>query len=336
MAVRGVAMGFMRLGPPSPFRLRLTGLLLFAVLLAALSLSGPVALGASPPAPSADTLSALSVSYSSAVLHGRVNPHGQATNYMFEYGLTRKYGSQSPLSPAGSGNGLVNVSQGISGLTSLSTYHYRVVALSGAGAAVGADRTFTTLKIPLSVAIVGIPNPVIFGNPFVVEGTLSGTGSANHEVMLQANPFPYVAGFQQVGNPELTNSTGGFSFPFVGMLQNAQIRVLTVGKPTVSSPVVIEDVAVRVSLHARATRRRGFARLYGTVAPAEIGAQVGFQLLKPGHRSANVGGTVVKPGTSAVSSFSRIVRVHRGLYQALVRISDGAHVSSYSAPVLIR
>jgi len=30
------------------------------------------------------------------------------------------------------------------------------------------------------------------------------------------------------------------------------------------------------------------------------------------------------------------VRVQRGLYKALVKISDGAHVSAYSAPVLIR
>jgi hypothetical protein len=211
-----------------------------------------------------------------------------------------------------------------------------VVALSATGAALGADRTFTTLKVPLSVAIVGVPNPVIFGNPFVVEGTLSGTGSAGHEVALQANPFPYVSGFQQVGNPELTNATGGFSFPYVGLLQNAQIRVATVGRPIVTSPVVVEGVAVRVLLHARATRRRGFARLYGTVAPAEVGALVGFQLLEPGHRSANVGGTTVKAGTGAVAGFSGIVHVHRGLYQALVKISDGAHVSAYSAPVLIR
>ena len=135
----------------------------------------------------------------------------------------------------------------MAGLQPLTTYHYRLVALSPSGSATGADRTFTTLKVPLSVAIVGIPNPVIFGNPFVVEGTLSGTGSGGHEVMLQANPFPYVSGFEQVGNTELTNSSGGFSFPFVGLLQNAQIRVITVGKVSVSSPVIIEGVAVRVS-----------------------------------------------------------------------------------------
>jgi hypothetical protein len=54
---------------------------------------------------------------------------------------------------------------------------------------------------------------------------------------------------------------------------------VTVGKPVVSSPVVVENVAVRVSFHVRRARRRGFVRLYGTVAPAEVGALVGFQLL---------------------------------------------------------
>ncbi len=177
---------------------------------------------------------------------------------------------------------------------------------------------------------------MIFGNPFILEGALSGTGSGGHLVTLQANPFPYTSGFQPVGNAQLTSATGAFSFPFVGLLQNTQLRVVTIGKPFVSSPVILEGVAVKVVLHARSTRRRGYARLYGTVAPAEVGALVGFQRLKPGHRSSNVGGTIVKAGTATVSRFSRTVRVHRGLYQVLVKVYDGAHLSSYSAPVLIR
>jgi len=46
----------------------------------------------------------------------------------------------------------------------------------------------------------------------------------------------------------------------------------------------------------------------------------------------------VKAGTPTVSRFSRVVRIrHRGLYRALVKVSnDGAHVSNYSAPILIR
>jgi hypothetical protein len=84
------------------------------------------------------------------------------------------------------------------------------------------------------------------------------------------------------------------------------------------------------------TRHRGRVRLYGTIAPAEVGALVGFQLLRPGN-SINEGGTVVKPGTLTVSRFSRIVRLrHPGVYRALVKIADGAHVSAYSPPIFIR
>jgi hypothetical protein len=306
------------------------------VLLAGLLAMAASANAAPVPAPTVSTGGVSDISFSAATLHGHVNAHGQATNYFFQYGHTRKYGAQSPLAPAGNANASLPVSQAIAGLTPLTVYHYRLVAISAGGATLGADQSFTTPKIPLSVAIVGVPNPVVFGGPFVVEGTLSGTGSANHQVRLEANAFPYLGGFQPVGNPQLTSATGGFSFPFLGLLQNTQLRVATVGKPLVVSPVIIEGVAVRVAVHVHATRHRGFARIYGTVTPAEVGAQVGFQLLKPGHRSVNVGGTVVKAGTAAVSSFSRVIHVHHGLYKVLVRVSDGAHVSAYSSPLSIR
>jgi hypothetical protein len=286
-------------------------------------------------APAASTGHSSSVTYSSAIVFGSVDPHAQPTTYVFQYGTSHSYGAQTPLAPAGSGSASINVSQTLTGLQPLSTYHYRILATSPGGATAGKDRTFATGPVPLSLAIVGVPNPVVFGGPFLLEGTLSGTGAANHAIALQANPFPYLAGFQTVGNPELTNASGSFSFPYLGLLDNAQLRVVTVGKPEVSSPVLVEGVAVHVVLHARATHRRGFARLYGTVAPAEVGALVGFQLLQPG-RSLNKGGTVVKAGTATVSKFSRVVHVPHGLYRALVKISDGAHVSAYSAPVLIR
>ena len=154
------------------------------------------------------------------------------------------------------------------------------MAVGPGGTVAGGDRTFTTAKIPLSLALVSTPNPVVFGSPFYVEGTLSGTGGANHAIVLQANPFPYTGGFKTVGNPELTNSTGGFSFPYLGLTENAQLRVVTLGLPVVISPIVLENVAVSATVHVHPAKRRGYVRLYGTVTPAEPGAQVGFQLLE--------------------------------------------------------
>jgi hypothetical protein len=308
--------------------------LALAVGILALPASGTTALAAG--APSVVTVGSSNATFSTVILHGLVNSKGEPTNYAFQYGTTSTYGGQTPLSPAGNGTITIKVSQDVAGLQPATVYHYRVIALSPAGTTFGKDRTFSTAKVPLSVAIVGAPNPVVYGNSFLVEGNLSGTGAANHEIVLQANPFPFSGGFKTVGNPELTNAAGGFSFPFLGLLENAQLRVVTVGGQVVSSPVVTENVAVRVSFHARSVRRRGYVRLYGTVAPAEVGALVGFQLLQPG-KSVNEGGTVVKAATSTVSSFSRVVRVrHPGLYRALIKVSDGAHVSNYSAPILIR
>ena len=275
-----------------------------ALIVGAFALTVSSADAAIPSAPSVSTGGASSVTFSSAILSGSVNAHGQVTNYVFQYGTTSGYGGQTPLSPAGNGIKGIKVSQTVTGLQPATTYHYRIVAVSPVGTTDGKDHIFTTAKVPLSLQIAGAPDPVVFGNPFFVEGNLSGTGGANHEVVLQANPFPYTAGFMNVGNPEVTNAAGGFSFTFVGLLQNAQLRVVTVGKPLVASPVVVENVAVRVSFHVRRTRRRGYVRLYGAVAPAEVGALVGFQLLAPG-RSINEGGTVLKAGTASVSRFSR-------------------------------
>ena len=312
-------------------------LVVFASVVCAVALLAPSGQAVVPHPPSVYTGGTSNVTYSSVILHGGVDAKGQTTTYVFQYGTTSGYGAQTPLAPAGNGTITIKVSQAITGLQPDTTYHYRIVAVNSAGTTDGKDDTLTTTKIPLSLQIVGAPNPVVFGNPFFVEGTLSGTGASTHEVVLQANPFPYLRGFKTVGNPEVTNSAGGFSFPFLGLSENAQLRVVTVGRPVVSSPVVVENVAVRVSFHVRRARRRGFVRLYGTVAPAEVGALVGFQLLRPG-KSVNEGGTAVTAGNASVSRFRAVVRLrHRGLYRALIKVTnDGGHVSNYSEPILIR
>jgi hypothetical protein len=312
-------------------------LVVLCLLVGALSWAASAWAAAPLTAPTLSGVSSSGVTFSSAILNGNVNAHGEATNYYFQYGTTKGYGAQTPLAPAGNGTIPVKFSQQVSGLQPTILYHYRLVATNSLGTTTSIDYTFTTKKIPLALQIAGVPNPVPFGSPFLVEGTLMGTGSASHVIVLQANLFPFTGGFKTVGNPELTNATGGFSFPVVGLNENAQLRVQTVGSPAVTSPVVTEGVAVRVTFHARRTHRHGRWRLYGTVTPAEAGALVGFQLLVPGGRTVNAGGTVVRQGSASTSHFARTVRVHhRGVYRALVKIADGAHVSAYSPPVLIR
>ncbi len=313
-----------------------------AVLLGALVSSALAAstLAAAPALPAASTGGVSSVTPSSAVLHGSLDAKARPTNYLFQYGTTKFYGGQTPLAPGGQASSTIQVSQAIGGLQANTTYHYRILATNASGSTPGVDRTFKTPKVPLSLQIAGAPNPVPFGDPFAVQGTLLGTGNAGRVVALQINPFPYTAGFTTLGNFEVTSSAGSFSFPVVGLLTNTQLRVVTTGAPYVTSPVVVEGVAVQVTLHVRRVhrhRRGNFVRFYGTITPAELGAHVGFQLLRSGAPSINQGGTIVTSGAPTVSSFSTVVRIRRrGVYQALVQVFDGSHVSAYSAPIRIR
>ncbi|MEI6604533.1 MAG: cadherin-like beta sandwich domain-containing protein [Verrucomicrobiota bacterium] len=103
-----------------------------------------VALFASPPPPVVATLSASGILDTSATLNSTVNAQGTATAVSFEYGLTTTYGSTVAASPTSLGSIITTpASAAITGLSSGTTYHYRIVATGGSTAR-GDDMTFTT------------------------------------------------------------------------------------------------------------------------------------------------------------------------------------------------
>jgi hypothetical protein len=307
-----------------------------AALLAAVAAITPAAVaGAATGAPTVSTGGAREVGYATAVLTGSVNPNGKDASYYFQYGPTRAYGGQTAIADAGAGVHGVPVRLPVSGLQPLTLYHFRLVAVNGAGPSIGSDSTFLTTKVPLSLQILSSPNPVIFGGAITVQGTLSGTGNASRAVVLQGNSFPFTAGFQNVGNPLLTNASGGFSFPVLGMALTTQFRVVTTTNPPVVSPTTVENVAVNVSSHVGSAGRAHYARIFGTVTPAFDGMQVGILRIVHG-RGVLVGGTLLHHRDATSSKFSRVVHVTHGVYRVLVRVTSGAQVSNYGGPLLIR
>jgi hypothetical protein len=304
---------------------------------AGLALLGlPVAAQAAVLRPGVSTGAAESVSYGTATLAGSIDPHGSDTSYYFQYGPTRAYGAQTAIADAGAGTSALRVTVPVSGLQPLTTYYFRLVAVNAAGAATGGDRAFATLKVPLSLAILAAPNPTLYGGTVTIQGTLSGTGASGAPVVLQDNPFPYTQGFADTGNPELTTAVGGFSFPVLGLTEATQFRVVTTTKVPVVSPVAVEGVAARVEAHVGRTRRRHYARIYGTVTPAVNGAEVAVMRIT-GGRNQLVAGTTLRHRNTTSSRFSRVVRVHRGaVYRVLVRVTNGAQTSNYSQPLFIR
>ena len=113
----------------------------------------PVTSGTPPPAtsspgpapsatpPLASTGSASELGSSTAKVSGTVTPAGAGVSYYFQYGTTNSYGHETKPATLAAGASAVPVDAKVSGLTSETTYHYRLVA----GTSHGSDRTFTTL-----------------------------------------------------------------------------------------------------------------------------------------------------------------------------------------------
>jgi hypothetical protein len=145
------------------------------VVLAVSSAGSPSAASAAPSPPAVTTGSSANVVQSSATVNGTVNPNGTDTSYFFQYGTTTSYGSSTSPTGAGSGGTDTPVSANLTGLTSATTYHYRLVAVSSAGTADGADQTFTTTTPP--AVTTGTPSSVTRSSAGV-SGTVNPQGQA--------------------------------------------------------------------------------------------------------------------------------------------------------------
>lgn len=120
---------------------------------AATATTGPTGPVLSPPA--VVTGSPSQVGPTSTLVNGTVNPEGQATTYYFQYGTTTAYGLQSSPASAGSGSGNVAVHSTITGLSTGTTYHYRLAAQNATGTSFGADQTVTPGQAPSQVRFIG-------------------------------------------------------------------------------------------------------------------------------------------------------------------------------------
>ncbi len=92
--------------------------------------------------PIVSTNPATAVGAFSATLNGSINPNGSPAAYGFEYGTTASYGSSTSDTSAGSGTASNDVSATITGLTPLTTYHFRIRGHNPFGQSNGEDASF--------------------------------------------------------------------------------------------------------------------------------------------------------------------------------------------------
>ncbi len=164
-------------------------------------------------APTVSTGRVNDVRGTSAALLGTVNPHGLPTTYVFQYGPSISYGSQTPSISVGAGQNPVRVSQTVANLPLGS--HYRIVAANSAGTRAGHDQSYTSVKRKLKFAMEDTKQlaPTPYGGTFVLQGTLTGVGGALQTISLQSSPYPYLTAFVNVGSALTTNAAGAFAIP---------------------------------------------------------------------------------------------------------------------------
>jgi hypothetical protein len=104
---------------------------------------------AGPPPPSVTTGAATNVGVNTATLTAVINPHGAATTWWFDYGITSAYGSRTFGGTLPAGRAPVTVSETVSGLERGTFFHFRIVANNDPNAtSYGSDQILLTEPLP--------------------------------------------------------------------------------------------------------------------------------------------------------------------------------------------
>ncbi len=116
--------------------------------------------------PPVNSLAASGITSSGATMNGSVNPGGTDTMAYFQYGTSTAYSMQTSQSDIGSGSSAVPFSANLTGLTSGTTYHYRLVTVANGVTTVYKDQTFQSgtgvpvmplwALLMLAAALVGV------------------------------------------------------------------------------------------------------------------------------------------------------------------------------------
>ena len=164
-----------------------------------------------------------------AMLNGTINATGSMVNSFFDYGLTTAYGTSVaavPVSVSGSVTTPVNVP--ITGLTPVTTYHFRARGVTSTGLVIfGNDMTFTTL-FP-APAVVTTAATAITGSGATMNGTVNANGASTTVTFEYGLTVAY--GSTLAGTPaNVTGSTiTNVSAALSGLLPNTLYHYRAVG-----------------------------------------------------------------------------------------------------------
>jgi Ca2+-binding RTX toxin-like protein len=219
-----------------------------------------------PVTPTVATRPATQIGADRATLNGDVNPQGRNTSWYFEYGPTTSYGSQTSATAMGNGTTTLAVSFEVTGLTSSTTYHYRVVAISPGGTVRGPDASFATLGPP--AVQTGVVTRLSTSNA-VVAGSVDPRGLAATYWVEYGRTTAYGL---RTGSSSLQAGTGvtAVSFPLAGLAPGMRYHYRVVAQ-SAGGTTVGDDRSFGTSPLPRNPQGRVVrCTIVGTVAPDRL------------------------------------------------------------------
>ncbi len=145
--------------------------------------------GAGVNTPASLTTGAASLlTYNSATLAGSITATGctNVTAYGIEYSLSNNFTPGAGTQVASSNLSSGAFSSALSGLTPTTVYYYRAYASNGGGTAYGAQQTFTTAAVPISLTATALTafgpaciNSTVGPNSFTINGTFLTNANIN-------------------------------------------------------------------------------------------------------------------------------------------------------------
>ncbi|MHB1511444.1 MAG: hypothetical protein ACYCZ8_18225 [Acidimicrobiales bacterium] len=270
-------------------------------------------------APTVTTEAATAVSLSTATLVGTVNPNGLQTTYQFQYGTSTSYGAATTLETVGSGTSAVPVTADISGLSSDTTYDFRLVANNTQGTGYGANLTFTTGAVP---SVVTEAATAVSLNAAALQGTVNPNGlqttyqfqygtSTSYGLVSPPSPQGIGSGTSAVPvTADISGLSSGTTYDFRLVATNTQGTgyganlTFTTGAVPGAVPSAVTEAATGVSLNA--------AALQGTVNPNglqttyqfQYGTSTSYGLVSPPSPQGIGSGTSAVPVTADISGLS--------------------------------